>query len=147
MLAAEKILSTARALVSADNIPADVANKCLGRLDIRIARFVMKKEDKYSSIEAIGAEFVDEINESSVAKITSPWLAPAVASSASDNTVENPNIIEYDENGNAVSEQGMVIRSSGCDESVTNLPRVMHRISYQTCCFRCFGCPRHRCTF
>ena len=63
MLAAEKILSRARALVSADNIPADVASKCLGRLDIRMARFVMKKEDKYSSIAAIGAEFVDEINE------------------------------------------------------------------------------------
>ena len=142
MLAAEKILSRARALVSAEQIPADVANKCLGRLDIRVARFVMKKEDKYTSIDAIGAAFVEEINGSGVAKITSPWNAQVVGSSSSDNS---QNIIEYDENGNAISAQGMVIRSSGCDESITSLPIVIHRISYQSMYFCCFGCPRHRC--
>lgn len=103
MLAAEKLLAECRALARTHHVSGDKCTRAFGRLDVFVAKVVLKKDVKdTTSMEGIAEQFYREIG------ITSG--APTSSHHAPD---ETPNVVQYDEFGAAVGAAGLSLRADG----------------------------------
>ena len=121
MLNAESILRACRAIVNQHTIDVSIVTKCLGRLDTLMVRFVLKKDDKFTSCEQIGDNFINELNDTiaknrlSVQPVVSPWLAGASSRSAQSGVAKGaiPNLVQYDTTGKALGGEQLALQAAG----------------------------------
>ena len=119
MLAAERVLVECRAVIKKAGVDEPLIGKCIGRLDTVMARFVMKKDAQFKSVEELGSKFVDEVNDTlaklgkSCSPIVSPWSKPPGSGGAPPGDHPVQNIIQYDDSGRAIGAAKTHLQAEG----------------------------------
>ena len=98
-----------RANAQGKGLPGGVANRLLGKMDVKVARHVLGKDGKSESdidnVENAARSFVDDLNIELVKigqeEVVNPWVAaPNPASkSADDELPSEPTFVQYDKLG------------------------------------------------
>lgn len=116
-LAAEALLRDARSMVKAFKVPSQISAKALARLDSFAARFVCGKDCNFRSLDALGNNFVTEINRGmaeagqGAPAIVSPWASGRSEPVAQSDIV--PNMIRYDSEGQPIASSKVCLLNAG----------------------------------
>ena len=122
MLEAEQTMVQMRALVR-DKLRPEAATRLLGKFDCLMARWVLKKEERFERAASIAWVSLSEINEhlveSGASPVSSPWSDPWAEAGKGDKDDAShadgsgKNIVQYDAAGKAVQLHSTVLTASG----------------------------------
>lgn len=112
MLQAEQVLMECRSMAKDHSVSRQTAVRCLGRLDVFMARMVLNKkhEQGFTTVEDVGKNFVKDLLEAGT-DVKCPWSSQSFEVAAPAKLA--PNFIQYNQDGQAIAPEALALQNAG----------------------------------
>ena len=112
MLQAEGVLMECRNLAKDHQVSRQTAVRCLGRLDVFMARLVLnkKQEQGFTTVEDVGKNFVKDLLQAGT-EVMCPWSQQSFEAAAPSRLA--PNFVQYNPDGQAIAPEALALQNSG----------------------------------